>query len=388
MPTSSAKQSAPMGYSEPRQFEPLVPKDPRGALTAVAFSVARESARLSAKAHPTTLARLRELLRAMNSYYSNRIEGQSTHPLNIERALKKDFSTQPDTARLQRIAIAHLDAERELERSTDEPLTTAFTLRAHAAMYGRLKQADRTSSGGLVVEPGALRTQQVIVGLHLPPVPEAIQTFLHAYEHAYRTSTSTEGRLIATAAAHHRLAWIHPFVDGNGRAGRLVTHRALMPIGEGLWSICRGLARRRDDYYAGLRDADANLTDEGLRRWCAFFLEVCADQVGFMSRLLDLDAMKDRILALISYRAAVGKVLKPEVSLALHHLFAAGPVTRGEFKQLTGMSDRTGQRQLQALLADGLLESDSALGPVRFGMPLDALQFLLPDLYPEAASKP
>src|SRR4051812_31101115 len=105
---SSAIQSAPMGYSEPRQFEPLIPQDPQGALAARAFEIARDSARLSAKAHPTTLARLRELLRAMNSYYSNRIEGQSTHPHNIERALKRDFSHQPDTARLQRIALAHL----------------------------------------------------------------------------------------------------------------------------------------------------------------------------------------------------------------------------------------------------------------------------------------
>ncbi len=387
-----------MGYSEPRQFEPLLPSDPRNELATSAKEIARESARLSARAHPTTLARLRELLRAMNSYYSNRIEGQSTHPLNIERALKKDFSAQPDTARLQRIALAHLEAERQLETSADEPLTAAFTLQAHAAMYGRLSAEERTTPDGIVVAPGALRTQQVTVGRHLPPVPEALEKFLARYEEAYRGSTSAEARLIAIAAAHHRLAWIHPFVDGNGRATRLVTHRALSTISGGLWSICRGLARQRDDYYAGLRDADAprrgdldgrgNLSDEGLRRWCSFFLGICADQVGFMGRLLDLDAMKTRIFALVSFRAATLHVLKPEIALALHHVFAAGPVTRGEFKQLTGMSDRTGQRQLQALLADGLLESDSALGPVRFGMPLDALQFLFPDLYPEAATKP
>lgn len=394
----SANRSAISGYSQPHQFEPLLPQDPRGELAATAGAIARESARLTARAHPTTLDRLRELLRAMNSYYSNRIEGQSTHPLNIERALKKDFSKQPDTARLQRIAVAHLEAERELEQSEEEPLSAAFVIRSHAAMYGRLSVGDRTTPDGIIVEPGKLRSQQVTVGLHLPPVPEALDKFLARYEQAYRGATPAEARLVAIAAAHQRLAWIHPFVDGNGRATRLVTHRALMPISEGLWSICRGLARQRDDYYARLRDADSprrgdldgrgNLSEEGLYRWCRFFLDLCTDQIGFMGRLLDLDAMKDRILALVSFRSATGKVLKPQIALALHHVFAAGPLTRGEFKQLTGLSDRSAQRQVGALLTGGLLESVTPLGPVKFGMPLDALQFLFPDLYPEAATKP
>ncbi len=386
--TELAQSSAPLGYSRGSQIEPFLPSDP--GLTALADQILKGSARLTARAHPATRKELRELLRAMNSYYSNRIEGQSTHPANIVRALNKDFADAPDTARLQRIALAHLDAERALEAAPTEPLSAAFVQQAHAEMYGRLGVEDRTTSDGLVIAPGALRHQPVTVGLHLAPVPESIEMFLGRYEAAYRTASSSSARLIAVAAAHHRLAWIHPFVDGNGRAARLVSHCALRPVSEGLWSICRGLARRRDDYYARLRDADGpgrdGLSADGLARWCRFFLEVCADQVAFMGRLLDLDAMKDRILALITYRAETGKVLKREVALALHHVFAAGPVGRGDFKRLTGFSDRTGQRQLQALLTDGLLLSDSALGPVRFGLPLDALQFLFPDLYPEAAT--
>lgn len=389
--TELAQNSAPLGYARGPQIEPLLPSDV--GLLALADQILKGSARLTARAHPATRKELRELLRAMNSYYSNRIEGQSTHPVNIARALQKDFSEAPDTARLQRIALAHLEAERALEATALEPLSAPFVREAHAAMYARLGAADRTTSDGLVIAPGVLRTQAVTVGLHLAPVPESLGLFLDRYETAYRAAPSSAARLIAIAAAHHRLAWIHPFVDGNGRAARLVSHCALRPISEGLWSICRGLARRRDDYYARLRDADApgrgdGLSEEGLVRWCRFFLEVCADQVAFMGRLLDLDAMKDRILALVTFRAETGRVYKREVALALHHVFAAGPVSRGDFKRLTGFSDRTGQRQLQALLNDGLLASDSALGPVRFALPLDALAFLFPDLYPEAATKP
>lgn len=381
------------GYSQPHQMEPMLPADPAGQLAELARQIRDGSIALASRAHPATLAALRELLRAMNSYYSNRIEGQSTHPTNIQRALARDFSTQPDVARLQRIALAHLEAERALEANDAAPLSATFPCTAHREMYARLDAPDRTTPDGHVVAPGELRTQPVLVGVHLAPIPDAVPRFLARYEEVYARDAS----LIAIAAAHHRLAWIHPFLDGNGRAGRLVTHRALLPTSNGLWSICRGLARRRDEYYARLREGDGprrgaldgrgNLTDEGLLHWCAFFLKVCADQVSFMSRLLDLDGVRDRILDLVHFRALRHKVLKPEVGIALHHVFASGPVTRGEFKQLTGLPARTAQRQLQALLQQGLLVSPSPQAKVTFGLPLDALQFLFPDFYPEAASR-
>lgn len=79
---------------------------------------------------------------------------------------------------------------------------------------------------------------------------------------------------------------------------------------------------------------------------------------------------------------------RPQAVLALHHVFALGPVARGEFVQLTGLADRTGRKVLAQLLADGLLLSDSPKGPVRMGFPIDALGLLFPNLYPEAAAMP
>lgn len=398
MTHSSANKSAKSPYSLPHQLDPVLPRDPGRQLASSASELLRQSSRLSGLAHAATRLQLRELLRSMNSYYSNRIEGQGTHPANIERALKKDFSSQPDTARLQRIAVAHLEAERSLESVSVDRLTKELALLAHREMYSRLSKGDRTTADGIVVEPGVLRARDVTVAEHVAPAAKSLDAFLDRYEDGYRaTNRSVEDRLVAVAAAHHRLAWIHPFIDGNGRATRLVTHSALLPVSEGLWSVCRGLARRRDEYYAALRAADSprrgdldgrgNLSDEGLFRWCEFFLGVCVDQVTFMGQLLDLDAVRDRILALITFRATTAKVLKTVVALPLYQVFAGGPITRGEFKQLTGLSDRSGQRQLQALLDQGLLLSDTPLGKVRFGMPLDALQFLFPDLYPEAATR-
>ncbi len=72
-------------YDSPHQFEPLLPRaDLTGDLRERADEVARASLKLTGRLPATTLRSLRELVRAMNSYYSNRIEGQGTHPRNID----------------------------------------------------------------------------------------------------------------------------------------------------------------------------------------------------------------------------------------------------------------------------------------------------------------
>ena len=134
-------------YDKPHQFEPLVPRSGLTELVQRTRGVVEASYRLQG-VHVATRASLRELVRAMNSYYSNLIEGQGTHPANIARALKQDFSEKPDIAQRQRIAVAHIDAERELEAAhapEAHVLTSAFLQRAHGSLYGRLAPADRMS---------------------------------------------------------------------------------------------------------------------------------------------------------------------------------------------------------------------------------------------------
>jgi DNA-binding IclR family transcriptional regulator len=66
-------------------------------------------------------------------------------------------------------------------------------------------------------------------------------------------------------------------------------------------------------------------------------------------------------------------------------LFLSGAdIDRGEFKRMTGLGDRTAVNLLGALVKRGLLSSDSPQGKVRFGLPLHALRFYFPALWPEA----
>lgn len=384
-------------YDSPHQFEPTSLSDRQlENILPLAEQIVLSSTALQSFAHETTRSTLRALVRNMNSYYSNRIEGQSTHPRNIERALQDDFSKKPDEARLQRIARAHIEAEVDLEAHLDQApaLRSAFLIEAHRALYARLEPIDRLSDDGEVIVPGALREKEVVVGKHVPPIAASLPAFLKRLDVVYGSARSWERTLIATACAHHRVAWVHPFLDGNGRATRLQSHCAVWKLSGGLWSPSRGFARSTAAYYAALHNADSprrgdldgrgNLSALGLLQWVEYFLGICDDQVSYMSKMLSLDGIKQRIEALIIFRSTQDKSIRREAILPLIHIFALGPVTRGEFAQMTGLAERSARMLISKLLADRLLVSDSMYGPVRFGLPLDSLNMLFPHLYPEA----
>jgi Fic family protein len=391
-------------YSQPHQFEPLLPQKQLGDLIEGTRTVVEKAYRLQHAVAPSTRRALQNLVRGMNSYYSNRIEGQGTHPANIERALSADFSTTPSVAQKQRIALAHIEAEKELEATLPGAgiegfaLRSSFLISAHAALYRRLQAADRVTQDGLVIEPGALRTQDVSVGRHQAPIAASVSSFLARMDEVYPRIKGLDGALFYIAAAHHRAAWVHPFRDGNGRACRLQTHCAMLPLSAGLWSVNRGLARQRDTYYALLDSADAarqgdldgrgNLSEKALAQWCAYFVALADDQVTFMGKLLGLERLKDGIasLMLIRSESAQHSNYSRQATLALHHVLLAGPTARGEFMAMTGLTERTASRVLAQLIKDKLLVSEGPKSPVSFNFPLDALNLLLPNLYPEAST--
>ena len=108
-------QKRQSSYNLIHQFEPLLPKHRIEELLTQTLEIEEKASRLGIGIHSTTITSIQELVRSMNSYYSNEIEGLSVHPANIERALAHDFSDKPDIAKLQRVAIAYIDTEKELE---------------------------------------------------------------------------------------------------------------------------------------------------------------------------------------------------------------------------------------------------------------------------------
>ena len=389
-------------YTDPHQFEPLLPSD---ACIEPLLTKAHDLSRLA-----TTLAgtrvppELRSLLRSMNSYYTNRIEGQHTRPHEIDQALRQDFSKDAALAAKQRLAVAHIAAEEVLERRYNglEGARALYTVDAvqemHRELFGRLPPADLVTSENEPIVPGQLRTREVKVGQHVAPAHVSVLPFLARWASFYGNVRRGEAALVAMAAAHQRMSWIHPFIDGNGRVMRLHTHTLLSAMGYtgGLWSPLRGFARSTDRYYALLADADSlrrgdldgrgNLSEQALIAWIDYVLDTCLDQVTFMAGMLDFETMKARIEACLVFEATVLKQgVRQEALRGLHYLFLSGEeMTRGDFKAMLGMSDRGATDALGALVKRGLLKSDSPQGKVRFGLPQHALRFLFPRLWPEA----
>ncbi|MPZ44164.1 MAG: Fic family protein [Betaproteobacteria bacterium] len=364
--------------------------------------------RLLGQASPSIRASLALTLRAMNSYYTNKIEGQHTLPADIQRAIERQFDADRELQRRQRLAIAHMEAEVELERSLlaleARELFSPDRVRAiHAALYGRLPESDRLTEEGEPIVAGAWRTRRVVTGRHIAPSAEDVSEFIDAWSARYRDLRGNERLIVGAACAHHRLTWVHPFIDGNGRTARLHTHLLLYRLGlsDGLWSPMRGLARSHETYYARLNNADlprrndydgrGPLSTEELVAFAQYFLDVCLDQVEFMRGMLALDRFRDRLEEMLQFLQArpwgIGSeksVVRPEALPAIHYVALTGAVERSTFLAMTGLPQRTARRVLASLLDYGLLRSGSRLGPVAFAIPLKSLRWLFPRLWPEA----
>ena len=389
-------------YTETHQFEPLLPSQARiEPLLTKAHDLSRLATLLAGTRIPPEL---RHLLRSMNSYYTNRIEGQHTRPHEIEQALRQDFAQDATLAAKQRLAVAHIEAEAALERryQGQEGARALYTVGAvhelHQALFERIPPSDLFTSENEPIVPGQLRTREVRVGQHVAPAFASVPRFLERWASFYGHVRRGEAALVALAAAHQRLGWIHPFIDGNGRVMRLHTHTLLHALGYtgGLWSPLRGFARSTDRYYALLADADSlrrgdldgrgNLSEQALMAWIDYVLDICLDQVTFMTGMLDFETLKSRLEACLVFEATVEKSgVRQESLRGLHYLFLSGEdMARGDFKSMLGMSDRGATDALGALVKRGLLKSDSPQGKVRFGLPQHALRFLFPRLWPEA----
>jgi len=254
---------------------------------------------------------------------------------------------------------------------------------------------DNLDSGErLPVVPGELRRHDVIVGKHIAPTPADLPKFLVRFDKAYAAPPLTTLRqLQAVGAAHHRFLWIHPFLDGNGRVARLMSHALLkrLGIGTSLWSVARGLARQQERYKAllmaadgpreGDRDGRGNLSQRALVEFCSFFLESAIDQVRFMRGLLDPAEMLRRMEIHIEEEVRAKRLPKGSFAV-LREAVIAGEVERGLVPTLTGQGERAARMVTSALSDRGMLVAKSHRAPLRLAFPSNTAERWFPLLYP------
>jgi Fic family protein len=372
----------------------------RPGLTDLAVELAARSAGFCRSLPDGLAGPLADLVRAMNCYYSNLIEGHDTHPIEIERALKGDYSKDARKRDLQHEAQAHIAVQQWIDNDglKGRAVTAASIMEIHRRFCELLPEdllwvEDPATKEKTRVAPGELRRRDVAVGRHIPISAAAVPRFLERYEAVYTNLGRTE-IILATAAAHHRLLWIHPFLDGNGRVARLVSHATLLDTLDtgALWSIARGLARNVDAYKAHLAACDlprrndldgrGNLSEESLAEFTRFFLTVCLDQVTFMEGLMQPDRLRARILLWAEEAIRLG-TLPPKAGAVLEAVLYRGELPRGDAAAIVGTGERQARRVVSALIEQGVLISESTRAPLCLAFPAALAVRWMPGLFPE-----
>jgi Fic family protein len=373
----------------------------RGALTDLAFDLAQKSAGLRRSLPPSLLTSLADLVRAMNCYYSNLIEGHDTHPIDIERALKNDYSQDTRKRDLQLEAKAHILVQQWIDSGGLKgglAVKVGGIREIHRRFYELLPEdllwvEDLDTKHRVRVLPGELRKRDVKVGTHVAISPGALLRFLQRFEHVYGNVGKTDS-IVSTAAAHHRLLWIHPFLDGNGRVARLMSHAIMLESLDtgAVWSVARGLARNVQQYKMLLSNCDlprrndldgrGALSEEALVEFTRFFLTVCIDQVTFMESLVQPDRLRTRILLWAEEEIRLS-ALPPKSGSILEAILYRGELPRGDVDTVVGTGERQARRIVSALVDKGVLVSDTPRSPLRLIFPATLASRWMPGLFPE-----
>ena len=391
-------------------FTPFIPDGhalKASSLPDKAISLTAESAKLAGIPLETRHV-IGNHMAVINSYYSNLIEGNRTQPHEIREAQQGNFSADPAKRDLQLESIAHIKVQQWLEQQnydTDALFSIEVIQSIHREFYQHvpdsLKELKNEQDEVIdKVTPGEWRNRQVSVGKHIPPSAESLPSLMQQFFNVYNPNRySGDKKIIAVLCAHHRLAWLHPFADGNGRVGRLFTDAALKAIGmesTGVWCLSRGLARSSDRYKQLLERADfprqndldgrGVLSQQSLIEFCDYMLDTALDQVSYMSGLLKLDQMYARIMSYIQARNdkrihGFGEI-KKVAGLILYNAFVNGKLERSMAIELSGMPERTARRLIAQLKEEGLLTETSTRSPFYWQIPEHAEPWYFPQLAP------
>lgn len=343
------------------------------------------------------VAPLADLTRAMNCYYSNRMEGSPTSPIEISRALRNQMA-RDERRDWQQEALAHIEVQRWVDGGAlDGRAMSAEGLREiHRRFCAALPESflelkNEDTGRREIVVPGEFRRADVQVGGHVAPSPGSVPRFMARFEEGYAGMGKLTS-LLNAAATHHRLVWIHPFLDGNGRVARLMSHAILRDALEtgGIWSVTRGLGRadkrykvllsncdlrRRNDY-----DGRGNLSEEELVKFTEFFLRACLDQIAFMERSTNPSRLPGRGAEWAREKIRVGELPRGADRL-LEALLRSGGLPRGDAAGILGVTDRQARRVLSALVKAGVASAKTSRAPLCPAFPLEIASEWMPGIF-------
>ena len=281
---------------------------------------------------------------------SSRIEGTqaSLSDLFLFEAAQSKEKEIPDVREVSNYVKA---LEYGLKRLKDLPLSLRLIKEMHGVLLEGVRGQNRA--------PGEFRRSQNWIGppgcslvsaTYVPPPPDEMQRALDSFEN-YLHAEATLPPLIRHALIHYQFEAIHPFLDGNGRIGRLLL--TLLFCADGLLTqpllyLSAFFEHNRSEYYARL----IGVSRHGeWKEWISFFLHAVAVQ----SR--DAIRRSERLLALWKkYRQDLQRARASSVLLALvDGLFDSPVVTNATVARKFSITPRSAQLNIEKLVASKIL---------------------------------
>jgi Fic family protein len=280
---------------------------------------------------------------------SSRIEGTRTDLAALLLDEIEDEPTRRDDADLHEVRNYVVALEHGLERLQSLPLSLRLVRELHERLMAGVR--------GERMRPGEFRREQNWIGppgsaiadaLYVPPPPAEMIEALHHWE-AFLHERGTMPELIQCALIHEQFEAIHPFLDGNGRLGRLLITLFLIERGrlaQPLLYLSAYLEAHRQDYYDRLQRVRTHGDWTG---WLRFFLagveETARAALRQAGQLMDLRE---------GYRSRLRP--KPNALTLLDALFLNPYTTVARAARILGVSAPTARQAVLALQGEGMLQ--------------------------------
>ena len=276
--------------------------------------------------------------RIRNAHSSTAIEG---NPLTLEqvRAIEEGREIPATSQRRQREVTNYFAGLRFVEKNAQRStVTDAEVLKLHRIMAGEVMDQGKA---------GRYRTIRVRVGSYVAPSPDRVQPMMSELLDWWNKQAAKVSPILSSAIVHHQFETIHPFADGNGRAGRMLALWELYRRGfdnHHIFSVDEFYWEDRARYYAALEKVRQ---DEGvLTSW----LEYSAEGLR-----LTLECVWTRIQKLTAHAGKTKLVLRPKQEQLLHLLREHKALTPREIWDAVGVSKQGALDLLRPLMKAGLV---------------------------------
>lgn len=289
-------------------------------------------------------------LRVREAVYSSRIENIFT---SVTEVLEMDawlIPANPYACADAREVLNYLAAERHsTEMLAELPLSLRVIREAHAGLL----------AWGLDKSPGAFRRAPVWIGgpgstpetaIFVPALASQVPDAMSAWERYIHADAPD--RLVQVAVQHAEFEAIHPFLDGNGRMGRMLIPFLMHQYGlirTPVFGLSARIAARRSFYYDGLLGVSR---DDDWTGWCLYALDAMRNQAREGAAAIE---------AILALRAEVeaglsGRTRPRHVAPALDRIFARAVFQASDFVSAGDIPSRTARRLLSRLRDEGVLE--------------------------------